>query len=134
MVYVKREVAERLAATAVEGISVAQAQEIIKAYVNALKVCQVCEGSGKFMAGRRVAVFVTDRRGDNLEERFIEPGSPVRCPRCGDGEVGGTDPDFVTWFCAMGFLVKRCEEARNDPSARAAHPQCGWRIMLPLDP
>lgn len=59
----RREVAERLAATAVDELRVEHAHAVIGAFLTELAGCQVCAGSGEFTFPRAMELELRDRRG-----------------------------------------------------------------------
>jgi hypothetical protein len=126
------EIAEKLAAAEVDGVTVSQAQSIIRAFLSEVARCPVCDGTGSFTFGNEVIVPMKDAQGQSIrsERRFIEAGTTSPCPRCSDGTG---DPDFVAWHCERGDVAhERCERIRNG-ERRDGHARCGYRVMLPLE-
>lgn len=143
MAYVKREIAEKIAAAEVEGVTVAQVRAILQQYLSALTTCSVCGGTGSLDFPQKVQMDnLRDRNGDALyvDHRVIAAGTTCSCFRCGpgfDGQIGspGHDPEHVVWHCTEGATDYQCRHSqRGDQIAQTTHAKCGYRIMLPLDP
>jgi len=134
----KREIAERIASTAVEKVTVEQARTIIGAFLSELSRCPVCDGSGTITFGRDVFLPVSDRH-PNGSETFIAAGTTGSCPRCGSRDkdlAGKGDPDYVGWHCCRGDGDQECRRWSESDQAenRDNHANCGWRIVLPYSP
>jgi len=132
----RRDIAERIAATTVEGVTVEDARTIIGAFLDQLALCAVCGGSGRFTFGRNVAIPMRAKPGGNLPdfERVIEAGTEGPCPRCGSeslDEHAAGDPGYVAWHCTLKASDTACHQARRDGGG---HDDCGPRIVLPLTP
>jgi len=138
MAYVKRDIAERIAATAVKGVSLDDVQLILSEYLTQLATCSMCGGEGRFTCGRKTELILLNEAGDRCEQRFIKQGTTGPCPQCGGpvtADGGGTDPDYVAWHCTEGSDDASCHSCQHgDRNAKRAHAKCGFRVMLPFDP
>ena len=136
----ERELAERIAATVDNEITVEQARRIIGEFLTQLARCPVCDGTGTITFGRDVEARVTDpTRLSGPHVVYIEAGTPGSCPRCGsrnEEESGRGDPAWVIWHCAVGDSDVECgrERASDKPEKRDRHGECGWRIAVPYEP
>lgn len=138
MPYVKRDVAERFAATAVKGVSLDDVRLILAEHLTQLATWSMCGGEGRFTCGRRTELALLNESGDRHERWFIEQGTLGPCPKCG-GPVtangGGADPDYVAWHYTEGPADASCHNCQHgDANAKKAHAKCGYRVMLPFDP
>ena len=134
----KREIAERIAATMVEGVTVGQAREIIGSFLTEIARCPVCDGSGEITFARDVQIATTEPgRSPGDGGRFIQQGTTGTCPLCGSiepNETGRGDPEFVFWYCEKGDSNRNCWIDRDrDGEHRNGHAACGLRVMLPLE-
>ncbi len=136
----KRDIAERLASTVVDGVAFADAQQIIATFLTQLARCPVCDGSGTFAFGRDVTMTVSDRHlGKNMSGQ-VTAGTMGLCPRCGSDDEnasGKGDPDYVAWHCYHGDRDSECRFSREESGhkeRRNGHSKCGWRIFLPYEP
>jgi hypothetical protein len=132
----KRDTAERFAATAVEGVTLDQARLIIREFLTGLALCSMCGGSGEFTFERAMTFELDDLSAPGRkDERVVPAGTTAPCPRCRgryDRDAAG-DPEFVGWRCVQGSRAIDChnERARGDEH-RAGHAECGYRVFLPL--
>jgi hypothetical protein len=127
---VKRDTAERLAATIVPGVSVEDAQAIIQEFLTQLARCPVCDGTGMFTFASDVKIDARDPTGHPLVDARVDKGTTTSCPCCG-GEKW--DPEFVAWHCFRGDRNSDCQHDKNgDKGRREPHANCGYRVMLPL--
>ncbi|MFI5045591.1 MAG: hypothetical protein ACHQIG_00890 [Acidimicrobiia bacterium] len=128
----KREIAERFAALAVEGTTTNQVQRITAEFFKQLALCPGCDGEKVITFGHDVSLDVgAQGRSHSVEHRFIPAGTTGSCPRCGGD---GHDPAFVVWHCEKGQRTEDCKyDQHGDASRREGHEGCGWRIMVPLD-
>lgn len=135
----KTDTAIRFAASAENGVTVAQTQHIVAEYLKYVARCPVCENEGRFTFGRDVNMRMRDTYKPNeaLSERTVVAGTEAPCPRCGGPDEDGTvrgDPNHVAWHCLQGDTDTNCRFDRNgDLRRREGHEGCGWRIILPLD-
>lgn len=126
----KQEIAARLAATAVDGITVDQARAIIRAFLVELARCPLCDGSGRYVFRRAV----TNGKRATHDSVLVPAGTSGSCPVCGseDEEPVG-DPEYVGWHCLRGEADQHCRHYQSDATERRnGHSACGYRIMLPL--
>jgi hypothetical protein len=129
MLSMKQDTAERLAATAVKGLSVEDAKAVIQAFLSHIKLCLVCDGTGEFTFSSEIEI-ATMNDPAQLEDRRIAAGTIVKCPKCG-GE--GTDPEFVSWSCRHGDRSYDCRHYKDGGSgSNKDHVDCGYRITLKL--
>jgi hypothetical protein len=137
----KRDIAERLAATAVDGVTVDQARTIIETFLTQIARCPVCDGSGRIVYGREMVIET--RAGDFNAAvldggRRIPKGTAGSCPRCGSSEPeenGKGDPEWVAWHCAKGDGDEFCRSDRTgDDGRRVGHAECGFQVMFPYAP
>lgn len=133
-----QDIAERFAATAVDGITVAQARTIIREFLSQIARCPVCNDTGRITFGRDMEVKLMDNpRHANATAQWLQAGSETDCPRCGpptDDGRGKGDPLYVAWHCSRGEDDQRCHRDRLDESGRRQpHSKCSYRVMLPLD-
>jgi DNA-directed RNA polymerase subunit RPC12/RpoP len=135
----KEDVAIRFAAIAEEGVTSAEARHIISEFLTYLKLCPVCEDSGRFVFNREVEVSAVfrGRHDDGAQLADIGAGTESACPRCGGPDDDGTirgDPSYVAWHCTRGDTEDFCRGDRSgDADRRSPHAECGYRIMLPLN-
>jgi hypothetical protein len=133
----KRDLAERIAATTVEGVTFDQAREIIGAFLTEIARCPVCDGSGEITFARDVQISTTEPgRASGDGRRYIEKGTVGSCPLCGSTEPSESargDPEFVAWHCEQGDSNRDCWNDREHPDRRDSHVSCGLRVMLPLE-
>jgi len=123
----KRDMAERMAATAVDGVSV-PAGAVIREFLTQLARCPACDGSGTFTFPKDLEVEVKDRHGSH-EGSYVPSGATSVCPLC-MGEKH--DPAFVAWHCVQGRDDRDCRHDWNNAEERNGHAACGWKVMLPL--
>lgn len=127
---VKPETAQRLAATATEGLTTAQARAVILEYLAQLARCPVCDNTGRFTYDREVPVNLSDRPHGMPESSYITPGATSPCPRCLDGHG---DPEFVAWHCWHDRMERDCRHAQQGGSGvDGDHERCGYRIVLAI--
>jgi hypothetical protein len=127
----KQDIAERFAATAIEGITVEQARQIIGEFLTQIVRCPVCDGSGEIQFGRDVVLPVRGDYGRSESEQYFPAGTVGKCPRCGGGDEDGGgrfDPEYVAWHCVQGSDDRECCRQKG----HNGHADCGWRITLPL--
>lgn len=128
----KREMAERMAATEVEGVTVEAAQKVVATFLQMLGTCQVCGGTGLFVCptGAQVtATFDVDAR-TRAETVYLVAG-PQQCPQChGVHGSNGGDPEYVRWEC----LVVGPYTCSLNNKLGQEHDRCGLRVMVPWEP
>lgn len=122
----KRELAERLASTVVDELTVGQARAVIAEFLVQLVACPLCDGGGEFIY----------RRPGFVDNAVRRPGKGS-CPVCGstdEDDSGRGDPDWVAWVCAQGKSVEECRRqgSSDDAENRDGHEVCGYRVVLPL--
>lgn len=134
----KRDIAERFAATAVDRLSLDEARKVVEEFLLSLARCSMCGGSGEFTFGRDVRFQVVDPfRSQAKEERVIPDGTRTPCPACrgSEGNEAPGDPEFVAWHCLSGDRDDDCHAMkRRADDLGDSHASCGWRIVLPLQP
>lgn len=131
----KRDIAERFAATAVHGLSLDDARRVVGEFLISLARCSTCGGAGEFTFGRDVEIRVDDPNRSGGERRVIPTGTQAPCPACRGTEKAEAagDPDYVAWHCAVGERDGDCRDDRGRHQDRSKpHLECGWRVMLPL--
>lgn len=128
----RREIAERLAASKVPGIDVEQVRLILDEFFSQLAVCSVCGGSGVFTYDRRTTVTVATGNG-GTEPRSIPKGMKLPCPRCVMSGSPRTDPDFVAWVCLDDQTSLSCRNEPRNLEPEPDHSHCGLRLFLPFD-
>jgi len=141
----KREIAERLAASCVDGVSIADAVKVINAFVSEIAKCSVCDGQGTVKVARG-AHFKLAGVGAGFDQppegSYIEAGNVISCPRCGSRhfaeEALKHDPDWVGWRCYLGFSESACRAERENEASdkvwtQRPHAKCGYQVMLPLE-
>lgn len=126
----ERDIAERLASTAVEKLSPEQTGAIISEFLAYLVLCPACNDTGTVEFGYDANVAL---KNGGLESKFVPAGSVIACPRCGGPDEKGNlrhDPKFVAWHCVSDVMYGPCCHPRDAPEAK--HAACGYRVMLPL--
>lgn len=134
----KRDIAERIAATSVEDFTVEKVRTVIAAFLSELARCPLCNGDQTFTFPRDVWIDTVDNYGRPLggTGRYIKAGTVASCPLCGDDRdyprVNG-DPEHVAWHCELGESDRQClsDKDADKSERREVHAKCGWRIMLP---
>lgn len=139
LIPMKREIAERLAATAVEGVTVKDAQTIIETFLTELASCPVCDGSGRTTFVHGVDIAAAEQSGKQLGIVNVLPGTEGSCPRCGSYKAednGHGDPEFVAWHCAHDKTKSDCRKMQtaDQNGERAKHAACGFRVVLCFTP
>lgn len=132
----KRDIAERFAATAVDGLSLDDARNVVREFLRCLVLCPVCAGSGEFIFGRDVELRLDDVYARDQLHRILA-GTAGPCPMCRGREENEAvgDPEYVAWHCVQGNGDDRCASDRTqEEDRRQQHQSCGWRVMLPLPP
>jgi len=130
----KPDIATRLAATVVEGVTTADADAIIQEFLAQVIRCPACDDTGSITVARAIS-FATKVRGAEVSDAYIEAGTVGPCPRCGGQDSGRVrhDPEFVVWHCFVGFAERDCKAVKADPKAFASeHAMCGHRVALPV--
>ena len=131
----KRDIALRFAATVDELTTLDQVRSILREFFARLAVCPVCDDTGEVTLRNGVEVPVVVGGVGGAVPGWIEAGSTSLCPHCGgpneDGSIRG-DPDYVAWRCVLGTTEHDCQTLRqtDSGSARIAHSDCGYQIML----
>lgn len=134
----EREIAERFAATTVEGLTLKNTRAVIQAFVTELARCATCDGSGVITFGRDVQIEGAENHHPAGDLRILA-GTRGSCPRCGSldrAESGKGDPEFVAWHCTKGDAAFGCRRDRADEhklERRNEHVKCGWRVLLPYE-
>lgn len=136
---VEHELAERIAASMVDGVTVDQAHLIIQTFLEQLARCPVCDGSGRFTFRRDLELDVRDRLSPRAADRYIPAGTSGTCPFCGTNDPqtsGKGDSEWVGWHCYLGQREDYCraDQQRDAADYREPHADCGWRIMIPYEP
>jgi len=114
----QQEIAYRFAATAVEGVSLAQAKEIIDTYTLSLATCQTCNNTG--------------------EVEYIQTGvAKTECEVCGTrkSEAPRGDGRYSEWKCLLRNGIDHCRavaDGRVEPDDGADHAACGPVVRLPV--
>ena len=132
----KPDVAIRLAAVVGEGVTVPQADAIIREFLAQIVRCPACDDTGSMTVGHDVSIATTDRLGQAVSEPMIEAGTVGPCPYCGGPDSKGRarhDPEFAAWHCFAGATARDCREIKDNPtSIDEIHAACGYRIVLPI--
>ena len=126
------DMAQRLAATAVDGVTVDDAKAIIRSFIVELLRCPVCNDTGSFTYQYEASVHLVEQRGGSPRERRIPEGTIATCPRCGGIDSQNTprgDPEFVLWHCLGPDHERRC--SADMPGESERHVRCGYRVMIP---
>jgi hypothetical protein len=135
----KREMAERLAATALDGregakhVTVEQVRIIVSEYLKQLVRCPACDDEGT-ISFREIDLQVKEHGHTMTQNRYVEEGTIGPCPMCGGLDRDHSprhDREWVRWLCVDGWNEVDCRQNRRNQDQ--AHAGCGYRIMLPLD-
>ncbi|MGO9872681.1 MAG: hypothetical protein ACLPVY_02685 [Acidimicrobiia bacterium] len=139
----KREIAERLAASCVDGVSVADARKVINAFLSEIAKCSVCDDQGTLKVARGAHFELAGGGFDQPPEgSYIEAGKLISCPRCGSRHPEEAalkhDPDWVGWRCYLGFSESDCRGERESDTSdkgwtKRPHAKCGYQVMLALE-
>ena len=127
MLGVKRDAAERIAATHGRDVSHEDAQNVINMFLRKLAECPACEDSGlvSYHRGARIAGEGAD--GGPGFVTVDADAAPQTCPLCGGGHG---DSEWVWWHC------RRLPHESCAPDAPASesrgHEHCGWHLVIPL--
>jgi len=136
VVAMKSDIATRLASTVVAGVSVDDADAIIREFLVQISRCPACDDTGSLIVACEVS-FPTKLHGEAVLGAYIEAGTPGPCPRCGGLDNGRArhDPEFVVWHCFSGLAERECQHVKHDPTLIASeHAPCGYRVVLPVPP
>lgn len=128
---VRQQDAERLAAIAVDGVTLADAQKIIGEYLIQIVRCHVCGDTGRFTFARPATLKVAATNAAMV----VKTGDETDCPLCGPpvNGRGAGDPAFVRWYCEREKDAVTCRAAKGaGASGVQEHAGCGLRVMLPV--
>ncbi len=120
--------AVRLAASAVDEMTVDHARSVVTEYLTQLTTCPACGGSQQFTYRRDVEVSGrTTHYGEDTVR--VTAGTPGVCPKCA-GEEG--DPDWVRWVCNSDKHYNQCESEQDEARQKGDHARCGLSLVYPL--
>jgi hypothetical protein len=130
------DIATRLAAIVVDGVSVPHADAVIREFLAQIIRCPTCDDTGTITVRRDVSIATRDRLGQSVADPVIEAGTVGPCPHCGGLDSRGRprhDPEFAAWHCFAGLAEAECRHIKEDPTRiDETHAVCGNRIILPL--
>ena len=132
----KSDFATRFAAIAGEGVTVPQADAIIREFLAQVIRCPTCDDTGSITVGRDVSIPTKDHYGNAVTDPLTEAGTVSPCPYCGGPDSKGRarhDPEFVAWHCFAGQAAQECRRLKEDPTGISeVHAVCGYRVILPF--
>jgi len=132
----KPDLATRLAAVVGPGVSVADADAIVREFLAQIVRCPACDDTGSITVGHDVSITTRTALGNSVIDPVIEAGTVGPCPNCGGKDSRGRvrhDPESVGWHCFTGRAAADCRALKDDPTRiDEAHSACGYRIILPL--
>jgi hypothetical protein len=123
---VKIDAAERLAATAAEGLTITPStvRAVVHEYLTTLVACPACDGTGTIRYGGRIRVQGVSESGTSEVTAFTKAGDTGDCLRCAGKRW---DSDWVAWHCVHDVDEIGCRSNKG-----GEHNGCGWHLVLPL--